>query len=228
MIAETVDLANRLNHDGINHLQNRDWVLCFRCFFGALKAVQRFLRSDRMGPVCCDDKGMSACKFERGGHLVIQGSQYFVFGSPLKVDLPGEPHPQHKNRRSLSLLAYAITYNLALSHHLWAVQNESPKNSRALLEAAATLYRHVDHLAHAENIPQTLMESMAIFNNMAHVFAALDALGNAERCTNHLYQCFEAFVENPELQGPSEVLDGFLSNLLHIVLHLDKAAAPAA
>ena len=156
--------------------------------------------------------------------------------------LRGVPSTECSSSRSLTtgqcdLVSYAILYNLALAHHLLAIQVLSSSESRQgqvqivdLLHKAMTLYEHSHHILmnHQSNEADfQLIHPMAIANNLGHAYEMLGDRNNTRLCFDHLLSTILYAVDCGEGQDIN-ALDGFFKNVMPLVMKSTSSPAAAA
>lgn len=120
-------------------------------------------------------------------------------------------------------ISFIVLFNLALSHHLSAIQHNMCPNK---LNKALTLYELAYALQMREQIPAPIIYSMALVNNLAQIHRHMKRESSARQCFEHLLATIMLITTS----GQGSLLDhadGFFLNLMHLVLS-ETATAPAA
>jgi hypothetical protein len=168
------------------------------------------------------------------------GDYFFLYDIPMRV------HDRY-NVPDVHELCLYVTFNLALSLHLSVAEyssfsSSSPivvvgggasgkkkrtKSERATLKRAAVLYKLAYSLHLHWEIELSDSHSLALWNNMAHVFKVLGCEPLAQTSLQHmltmlLYTVFRGRVETVDQ------LDDFMVNVLHLVFGHDKQTVVAA
>jgi hypothetical protein len=167
------------------------------------------------------------------------GDYFFLYDIPMRV------HDRY-NVPDVHELCLYVTFNLALSLHLSVAEHSSfsssspivggggvsgmrkrTKSERATLKRAAVLYKLAYSLHLHWEIELSESHSLALWNNMAHVFKVLGREPLAQTSLQHmltmlLYTVFRGRVETVDQ------LDDFMVNVLHLVFGHDKRTVVAA
>ena len=138
-------------------------------------------------------------------------------------------------------LSYVLLYNLALAHHLRAITEQDLPMRTLRLEKALALYEH----AHSVLINSTsssvsrreegeegvlqvsLVHTMAIASNLAHVHSQLGNEAQSRLCLEHLLSTILYIVDCGE-GGKLYMLDGFCSIVMPLLASGLPHPAPAA
>jgi hypothetical protein len=110
----------------------------------------------------------------------------YVFPSPIAATAPQAASASHSFEGKLS---FAILYNLALAHHMWALEGSlgvGSSRSRALLRKAASLYELALAIHRNGDASLTPLQAMAIANNLGDAYARLNYLEASTACFAHL------------------------------------------
>lgn len=123
------------------------------------------------------------------------------------------------------MLSYIAIYNLALAWHLWGYKTFCLDEKRLFLGKALSLYRLAHGIMSSGGTKAGPSHYMALVCNTGH---ANYCLGNTERAN----ACFQLLLEtlmcvvDQGSQCACEFLDGFISNIVSLVLA--EQSAPAA
>ena len=123
------------------------------------------------------------------------------------------------------LLSYVILYNLALSYHLRAMDEEEDHLRNAYLDKALTLYEHAHHILSSQEIDVSLLHTMAIASNLGHIHHVIGDEQRAELCFQHLLSTILYVVDCGE-GAKIKSLDGFFRNVMPLIC--TSSSAPAA
>eukprot|EP00980_Cylindrotheca_fusiformis_P031531 scaffold26503_cov127-Cylindrotheca_fusiformis.AAC.1 len=141
----------------------------------------------------------------------------FVYWHPMQaVDLP-----ESTRNSSLSLI---IVFNLALCHHLMALEKDC-KERESRLHAALKLYELGISMHMEGNIVVDMTYALAMVNNCAQIFRSLNHPRKAKRFMAHMLSSLMIMIEYGETNVLDE-FDGFLQNASNLILR--KETAPAA
>jgi tetratricopeptide (TPR) repeat protein len=122
-------------------------------------------------------------------------------------------------------LSFVHLYNLALSHHLCALQAKT-KHSEPFLRKSLALYELAYTIHVSEDIEITILQSMAIVNNIGQIHRQLNNMDKSRECFENLLSTL-MFVKDSSCGEQDNELDGFLSNVLSLMLN-SSTPAPAA
>ena len=120
-------------------------------------------------------------------------------------------------------LSFIQLYNLALSHHLCGLRRQSQEHS---LRKAISLYELAYTIHVSEDVELTILQSMAIVNNLGQLHKRLNDIEKSHQCFENLLTTL-MFVKDCGEQDCHQLLDGFLSNVMSVILCGAKPA-PAA
>ena len=132
-------------------------------------------------------------------------------------------------------IRYAIVclFNLALSHHLWALEDRRlsgcKEGTRSRLLAAARLYELAYNLLmQAEDLEMAPVFALAIVNNLWQIHTTSEDHTKAELCLEHLLSSLMFFCDRDDIRTQLiDCFDGFISNVMTLLLK-DIRTAPAA
>jgi tetratricopeptide (TPR) repeat protein len=119
------------------------------------------------------------------------------------------------------ILSLIIIFNLALAHHLSAMQNNT---DRKLLQRALHLYELAYQLQREENHNGSLRFTMIVANNLGQIHRAVKDESKHQQCLEHLLSTMMYLVDS-RVRLCIE-LDGFLRNASQLILK-DKCAGAA-
>jgi hypothetical protein len=238
MSARTAQIAMSLNNEGISHLESQNFEAAAKSFSKGLSLIKRTLSSGGWDDLTCkairdsSSQTTPVCQFyklrafdsnvafdqdEQPDYRLQHG---FVFTEPIMflpqpLDIPGYSY--------FVKLSFIQLYNLALSHHLCALKRS---NSEPFLRKALSLYELAYTIHVSEDVELTILQSMAIVNNLGHLHRRLDNEEKSNQCFENLLTTL-MFVRDCGEQDSHQMLDGFLSNVMSLILCAPKPA-PAA
>jgi hypothetical protein len=132
-------------------------------------------------------------------------------------------------------LSISLIFNLALSNHIIAMQEEaiSPSSS-TVIEDAIFLYQLALRLQHDGGIELSCLHTMGMINNVGKLLAYVGFLEEAQTCFQHLLKHLMVQVDKsiggglarrPEVN--KEQIESFIDNILQMVLR-NSETSPAA
>jgi hypothetical protein len=147
----------------------------------------------------------------------------FVFRCPMEITCVKACSTGNDYRRLLSI----IIFNLALSYHCLAIKTFDSAIQHASLQKALRLYE-IAHGSHSKDDRnnETLLEIIAIVNNIAEIHKEMHNEYRARECSNQLLEAFMFLIDGGEVEMV-ERLEGILSNVMGAVLG-QTPIAPAA
>ena len=156
---------------------------------------------------------------EEVGHLIVSVRNGVVASGLLVL-------PQSLDAFSYAFfvkLSFIQLYNLALTHHLCALSRPNPE---PFLRKALSLYELAYTIHVSEDVELTILQSMAIVNNLGQLHSKLNDFEKSQQCFENLLTTL-MFVKDCGEQDSQHMLDGFLSNVMSLILCSPKPA-PAA
>jgi hypothetical protein len=225
------------NSEGVELINSGDFARAVSVFSRCTLMVKRIIRlSDDS-----NTSSTSACAFFKILHVdSISSRQQFFMGGNLTS------RPQVSNRPlsilgpiNILKLAYTQIYNLALSVHLSAVSpsdDGSHKNEDLLnkqLHRALKLYESAMKMDASGDIQLSLVEKMALVNNLGHVHHALKNDVYSQGCFQNLVHLLKLFQETSSEKHQmslyeQKLYEGFLENALSFFLSARDLPAAAA
>jgi tetratricopeptide (TPR) repeat protein len=149
----------------------------------------------------------------------LSDDEPFIFREPIFI-------PSHTADHTSSTYyvksSFMLLYNLALTHHLSALGG---KDTQKRLQKALKLYELAYTIQMTEDIQLTVLQTMAIVNNLGLVHASLQDEVKSRQCLQHLLSSIMFLHECGE-RDSVEQIDGFISNVMPLILM--GALAPAA
>jgi tetratricopeptide (TPR) repeat protein len=241
MTSSTALFAISLNNEGVSQLEAANYGAAATSFSRALFTVKQALASghfeeaaskpleseadtEAASPTCQFRKlhgnecGMETDEVELKEPIYDQKGFVFeesIFLLPKEVDTA--------DYAFFVKLSFVHLYNLALSHHLCALQATDPE---PFLRKALALYELAYTIHVSEDIEITILQSMAIVNNIGHLHQQLNNIDKSRECFEHLLSTL-MFVKDTSCGEQDHQLDGFLSNVLLLMLN-NCTPAPAA
>ena len=232
MMAHPTDL----NNAAVESIEAKDYMTAITTLTKALKRVKLIMSGDAMVSendtidcendmarpnfycdfVCSRPSSSFQRTFENGG--ICSSS---IFRNPIRL----ARHLPPVELQRCELLSYVILYNLALSYHLRAMDEEEESIRIACLEKALTLYEHAHHVLSSQEIDVSLLHTMAIASNLGHIHHVRGDERRAEMCFQHLLSTILYVVDCGE-GGKIECLDGFFRNVMPLIGQ--STSAPAA
>eukprot|EP00538_Stauroneis_constricta_P011711 CAMPEP_0119562504 /NCGR_PEP_ID=MMETSP1352-20130426/20632_1 /TAXON_ID=265584 /ORGANISM="Stauroneis constricta, Strain CCMP1120" /LENGTH=343 /DNA_ID=CAMNT_0007610923 /DNA_START=49 /DNA_END=1080 /DNA_ORIENTATION=+ len=173
-------------------------------------------------PSQCDNDAFLNKKFSALHRRKRSRPQHFIFRNP--VEIP-------PRRSYYSKIQYAITcmFNLALAHHLWAIDGVDCPQPQHSLDTAKRLYELAYNLMmqpeESDEICVTF--SLAIVNNLGYIHRSRGDASKAKRCFEHLLSTLMFFGHSCEGFDNIDGLDGFFSTVLPLMVK-DPITARAA
>jgi hypothetical protein len=154
-------------------------------------------------------------------------SDDFIFSDPIFVN---QDEAFVKDRRCFMKLTVVIIFNLGLTHHLRSGAQAPSDSSRRTsdLTKALALYELSCRTQILEDVVLNELYTMAHFNNLGVVHAALGNVDMAIKCFRRLLKGLVLHKEcTTEEDINSQELEGFYQNSMGLILQ-DPAVAPAA
>ena len=146
----------------------------------------------------------------------------FIFRAPLYIQSRVIDHTSFTYYYVES--SFMLLYNLAITHHLSAL---SGKDTQKRLQKALKLYELAYTLQMTEDIQLTVLHTMAIVNNVGLIHAALQDEVKSRQCFQHLLSSI-MFLHECGDRDSVEQIDGFIANVMPLILTGALAPAPAA
>lgn len=122
-------------------------------------------------------------------------------------------------------LSCVILYNLALAHHLRAMEEQNETSRRSGLRKALTLYEHAHQILVSQEIDVSLLYSMAIVCNLGQIHHMTGNEPASQIYFQHLLSAILYAVDCGE-GGKLKPLDGFFRNVMPLIAR--DSTAPAA
>jgi tetratricopeptide (TPR) repeat protein len=158
---------------------------------------------------------------ECGGQEEILSDEPFIFRAPLYIQSRVTDHTSFTYYVESSFM---LLYNLALTHHLSSL---SGNNTQKCLQKALKLYELAYTIQTTEDIQLTVLQTMAIANNLGQIHAALEDEEKSRQCFQHLLSSI-MFMNDCGERDQVEQMDGFIANVMPLILMGSSAPAAAA
>lgn len=237
--------ASHLNNEGVNLIEAGLYQEAIACFSKGLSIAKEVLASqadeedDEDGPDDADSMDISSdsasqtpsCHFHKIQEQEAMNScdtkeevysdGPFLFRSPIFI-----PSSQANDVASFKYYvkcSFILLYNLALTHHLSALEGS---NTTKRLRKALSLYELAYTIQMTEDIQLTVLQTMAIVNNLGLVHTALKNEAKATQCFQHLLSTI-MFLTDCDERDSVEQIDGFVSNVMPLILKGSASAAAA-
>jgi tetratricopeptide (TPR) repeat protein len=156
-----------------------------------------------------------------GGHEEVFCNEPFIFRAPIYIPSHATDHMSFTYYVDSSFM---LLYNLALTHHLSAL---SGNNTQKRLRKALSLYELAYTIQMTEDIQLTVQQSMAIANNLGQIHTALGDEEKSRQCFQHLLSSI-MFLNQSGDRDSVEQMDGFIANIMPLILMGSSAPAAAA
>ena len=143
----------------------------------------------------------------------------FIFRHPLVI--PDHAAEDCSYSKYFVKMSFIILYNLALTHHLSGSTN---LYSVRKLRKALSLYELAYTIQMTEEIQLSVLETMAIVNNLGQIHLALGNEAKAEQCFRHLLSTL-MFVGDYGESSSIAQLEGFFCSCTHLILKDSTAGA---
>jgi hypothetical protein len=223
----------KMSNQAVFQLEDEKYDQAIVTLTMALKALKTAMSVDGMASdaMDADNDGSSfsiECDFRSSGLPsfleTVPGwtnSPKSIFRDPIFITSPLSEAIQ----KDYDTLSYVILYNLALAHHLRAMQELDPRSLLFRLQKALTLYEHAHQVLINQEIEVTLTHTMAITSNLGHIQHVLGNESKASMCFQQLLSTILYVVDCGEGQK-LQSLDGFFCNVMNLVTK--ETLAPAA
>lgn len=216
--------SSSLNRSGIEHLEASNYDGAIRDFSKGLGMVKQVLalHEDQDEMDChatCPQHEECFYFAHRCLPQHSSGKGPFIFCSPIVVS---EQSDELTSFQFYVHMSYVLLYNLALSHHLSGLGNGSLKR----LQKAQSLYELAYTVQMTEELQLSVMQTMAIVNNLGHLHTILGSEEKSEQCFQHLLSTI-MFVNDCGEQEAVQQMEGFIANVMPLILK-QTASAPAA
>jgi tetratricopeptide (TPR) repeat protein len=242
MNPSTAAIASRLNNLGVNLIESGLYEQAIASFSKGFTVVKKVLSHQgkctapleepatmenasepvAQAPSCHFHKMQEATPMEIGEtEEPVCSDEPFIFRNPIFIPCHAMDLTCFKYYVKLSFI---ILYNLALAHHLSGV---SGNNTLMRLRKALSLYELAYTIQMTENIELTVLETMAIVNNLGQIHTSLENKEKSCQCFQHLLSTIMFLNDSGEPDTGVEQMDGFILSVMPLILK-NAASAPAA
>jgi hypothetical protein len=121
-------------------------------------------------------------------------------------------------------LLCVIVYNLALAHHLRAMEEQNETSRQSLIRKALTLYEHARQFLVGQDMDVSVLHSMAIACNLGHIHHMTGNDPASQMYFQHLLSAILYVVDCGEGEKVKS-LDGFLLNVMPLISSVSSAPA---
>lgn len=148
------------------------------------------------------------------------GVEGYTFSSPMFLPVMEQEDQTFRDNVKLS---FVILYNIALTHHLIAIQDV---NCTTKLLKAKSLYELAYSIQINEGFEISPLQAMAISNNLGQIHLSLGDRAKSRSCFEHLLSAIVSLNACGEHDSVGSI-DGFIGNVLMLFL-MSSPTAPAA
>jgi tetratricopeptide (TPR) repeat protein len=231
-------IAQKCNNYGAHYIESGDYELAIASLKRAFQLWERVANNHE--DACRG--GSTTCSLDECIYLHVRQKQESPFKNSASLDLEVTEDSRFIYRRPIySLhtnsmvtgcqvppgknLSFSITFNLALAHHLSAIQNQDGRQRR--LEQALLLYE-IAHRFQLKKMIYSPRAIMIITNNVGEIHQLAKNPSKHVACMQQLLSAMMHFlvVSNCNNTARPTELEGFLRNTSHLILH--KHCADAA
>jgi tetratricopeptide (TPR) repeat protein len=151
---------------------------------------------------------------------------YYVYNRAIHIPVSSIEEEEETSHHSRVMVSIVTIFNLALAHHLAAMEENSVFRSQ-LLRKAVKLYELAHNLQREEeSMENTLLFTMAIINNLGLIYRCLDESEISGKCFQQLLSTLMFLTDcGSENQRDVPAFAGFFRNTSHLIFHLSSAAA---
>ena len=193
-------------------------------------------------PQDCHDESAAVASFEMTPGEVLKttaqaastAAAKFRCGDPSKPFVCDDPIPitsfpiTMEGDDIVAYLSFTLLFNLALSYHLRALQDDSMcrEVSSRLFETAQRLYEYTFQLQ-SQLTEVSVLTTVALLNNLAQVHKSLKNEFEAYQCEKLLLSALLLIVDMGEPAWKDRV-DSYMCNVMHLIFTESGVAASAA
>jgi tetratricopeptide (TPR) repeat protein len=235
--------VSRFNSEGVSLLESAQYNEAITAFSKGLTLVKQVLAlqgDNQVDEAASDSKETSTehashspiCRFHKMQESDVTNEcmdqeellmdEPFIFRAPIFI--PSYASTDHTSSMYYEKSSFMLLYNLALTHHLSALDGN---NTQKRLQKALKLYELAYSIQMTEDIQLTVLHTMAIVNNLGMVHAALEDKEKSRQCLQHLLSSV-MFLHDCNDQDSIEQMDGFIRNVMSLILMSSSAPAAAA
>ncbi|KAL7573068.1 hypothetical protein ACA910_018755 [Epithemia clementina (nom. ined.)] len=194
---------------------------------------------------------------EQAAFMLDGCSEAYVFDKPIDIAFPSFFSPSLSSRpchRYLVSLAFVLVFNLAMTYHLLAIEEEAKTTTRRSEDQAAsasTAGSHIKRLyqkavalyemaysvqTHEDAINTTVLQTMVMVNNLGQLHAKLGNKEQARHCFETLLSTMMFVAQDPgccceedahHAREAGLYMNDFLTNVLFLILPKPRPAAAA-
>lgn len=140
----------------------------------------------------------------------------FIYKHPIRaINLPVEDQEY--------TLSVILVFNMALAHHLKAIESEQD-DYKNRLQGALKLYELGFCMQMKGDVQMDMTYALAMVNNCAHIYKAMNRHQKAQNFFRHMLSSLMMMIENGEAEAVDE-LGGFLWNASRLILKKTVASA---
>jgi len=237
LLPDSIAFITHQNNKGIDCLRNTNYEEAISVFAKALREVRQLLNlppnSANVDDAITEEIGIQYASFIQISMLPDASSislrhdkAPFIFKDPIFFNSQPGPMTMPPCYKLYASLSYIMLYNLALTHHIQAVEAEN-EVSLTKLRKALWLYEAALSIQMKENISLTVMQTMAIVNNIGHIHSVRKDTEKARDCFQRLLSAIMIVKDciAEEQQESMQQLDGFLANVSPLILKQSCAGA---
>lgn len=148
----------------------------------------------------------------------------FVFRSPIL--LPSRSTESASSQAYFIKTAYIFLYNLALTNQISSLEATF---SLQRMQKSLSLYELAYSFQMTQDVQLSVLETMALVNNLGQVHVALENHEKAARCFKHLLSICVLLNQNDYQERESvDQMEGFVSTIVPLILTTGSASAAAA
>jgi tetratricopeptide (TPR) repeat protein len=228
MESSTAMQATVLNEDGIALFAAREYEQAIKRFSRGLNMLKQVL-AEHEGDDDEDDQIYEKESSSLSCDFLIQHEEEssiskvdFIFRSPMVIDSNFDESAA-KTFKYYIHLSFVLLYNLALAHHLSAHLADQEHRDR-FFQRAKSLYELAYTIQMTEGIHVSVIENLALVNNLAQVHRDLGCDDLSRQC---LEQLLSTLVFANDFNVDVHQLDGFIGNIVPLILKENKYAAAA-
>ncbi len=179
---------------------------------------------------CQGDSSSSCFSMNMRSRSGTGPQQVSMFRDPIMVH--GDHFKDPLDLHVCEELSYVAIYNLALAHHLKAIEIESEgftkQNLRRIyLRKALSLYEHSHEVLTGQtiNVGVPVIHSMAVVSNLSQIHHALGDHNKAEMCMQYLLSTMMYVIDCGKVDTLGNSMDGFFNMILPLISRDDPAPA---
>jgi tetratricopeptide (TPR) repeat protein len=231
------NLAQKLNDHGAFCIEVGYYELAIPALVKALHLAEEAHANNKEDACRCEHCSLESCMIfsqsnlqesvtlsKKCQSLSDESEEAFVYRQPIRVT----PQSMQAGHNMGSTLPMIIAFNLALAHHLTAIE-EGPINRDSLqkvLKLYEFAYRWQSEDRGNEQV-NSLSFTMIFANNLGEIHRAVGNHSKYVMCLQHLLSTMMSVVHCNDRKEDSAIrMDGFFRNTSQLILH-DQCAAAA-